>query len=71
MDNINIISFKNKVVKIYPNDTYYKYGKVLDIDNNGVIFEIVKCHEDSGYKVGEIVWISFSCRLTFKLEENN
>jgi hypothetical protein len=51
-------------VQIYPGDTYQKWGDIIDINNNGVLFKITKS-ETSDYKVGSIRFISYSANLNF------
>jgi hypothetical protein len=52
-------------VKMWPGDTYAKVGKILHISENGWEFEILKgTHENSVYKIGEIVFVSHSNNLT-------
>jgi hypothetical protein len=62
-------NFENKIVQIYPGDTYKKWGRVIDINSEGVTFEITKSTCDD-YVVGDIYFISYSARLTFKLAAN-
>lgn len=59
-------TYLNKEVQIYPGDTNSKYGIVRDINEQGVVFEITRSHVDH-YKVGDLYFIAFSARLTFKL----
>ncbi len=61
-----IETYLNKEVQIYPGDTYSKFGVVKDINENGVVFEITRS-EAQQYRVGDIVFISYSNNLTFKL----
>jgi succinate dehydrogenase flavin-adding protein (antitoxin of CptAB toxin-antitoxin module) len=60
--------FIGKEVKIYPGDTYDKYGKILEITDQGVLFLITRSEEKSnrGYTVGKKRFISFSARLSFE-----
>jgi hypothetical protein len=64
--NYMIETYLNKEVQIYPGDTYSKFGVVKDINENGVVFEITRS-EAQQYRVGDIVFISYSNNLTFKL----
>lgn len=54
-----------KEVRIYPNDTRAKYGKILEINDNGVLFLITKS-ECPGFTVGKRKFISYSARLNFE-----
>lgn len=51
-------------VRLHPHDTYYKNGKILEISEFGWTFLITDCHENSGYKFGEVVFISHNNVLT-------
>ena len=52
-------------VKMWPGDTYPKVGNILEINKYGWVFEMVKgTHENSVYKIGEIVFVSHSNNLT-------
>ena len=55
-------------VQIYPNDTYAKYGKIIDINDNGILFLITRADKGAGsaYEVGSYRFISYSANLTFK-----
>jgi hypothetical protein len=61
-----VSDFIGKEVIIYPGDTNKKMGIVLDITDAGVMFKITKGLE---YGVGDIVFISFSARLSFSCKE--
>lgn len=52
-------------VKLYPGDTYSKWAKILDIADNGILFEITRSNCEN-YKVGTIRFISYSANLTFE-----
>ena len=51
-------------VAIYPGDTNKKYGKIIDISEQGILFCISKS-QDKEYNVGSFHFISFSARLSF------
>lgn len=55
--------FLNKEVRIFPNDTYYKYGIVRDISDKGVTFEITRTNATI-LEVG-ILWFVEWTKLTF------
>lgn len=55
--------FLNKEVRIFPNDTYYKYGIVRDISDKGVTFEITRTNATI-LDVG-ILWFVEWTKLTF------
>lgn len=55
-----------KEVNIYPGDSNKKRGVILDIDDNGVLFQITYYSGSDGqYQVGKKYYISFEARLTF------
>ena len=56
----------NKIVQIYPSDTYSKFGEIIAMSSEGVTFKCVDAHSQSGWKVGEIRFISYSAKLSFK-----
>ena len=56
--------FLKKEVKIYPGDTYSKYGIVVSVDNAGVTFKITISEDKIQYPVGKLVFIAFSNNLT-------
>ena len=52
-------------VQIYPGDSYSKWGKIIDINNNGMLFLITKADRECwSYKVGSYKFISYSANLT-------
>ena len=54
-------------VQIYPGDTYSKWGRIIEINDNGVLFEITRAHKDcTGYTPGSYRFIAYSANLTFK-----
>lgn len=56
-----------KEVQIYPADTYSKWGRIIEINDNGVLFEITDADERcTGYPIGSYRFISYSANLTFK-----
>ena len=55
-----------KEARIYPSDTYAKYGKILEITDNGVLFLITKSDTPARYTVGKKRFISFSAKLNFE-----
>lgn len=53
-------------VQIYPGDTYSKWGRIIEITDKGVLFEITKAEKgENSYVVGSIRFISYSANLTF------
>lgn len=55
-----------KEVNIHPGDSNKKRGIILDIDDNGALFQITYYNGSDGqYQVGKKYYISFSARLTF------
>ena len=61
-------TFLNKEVQIFPGDTNWKYGTVLDINTVGVTFLITKSKCGS-YPVGSVRFIAFGNNLNFTLYE--
>ena len=59
-----------KEVRIYPNDTHYKFGKIIYMNDFGVTFLITEAQKESGYLVGKYQFISYSANLTFQ-EKNH
>jgi hypothetical protein len=56
-----------KEVQIYPGDTYSKWGRIIEINDNGVLFEITNADKQCiGYPIGSYRFISYSANLTFK-----
>lgn len=51
-------------IKLHPHDTYYKNAEILEVSELGWTFKILDCHENSGYKTGQIVFISNNNVLT-------
>lgn len=62
-------AFLGKEVQIYPGDSHSKFGIVTDITEQGVVFKITEASGLTEYKRGDIVFIAFSSRLTFKLRK--
>ena len=61
-------TFLGKEVQIYPGDSYTKFGIITDITEQGVVFKITQASERTEYKRGDVVFIAFSSKLTFKLK---
>jgi hypothetical protein len=55
-----------KEVRIYPGDTHAKYGKILEITDNGVLFLITRVEKGATYTVGKKRFIAFSSNLNFE-----
>ena len=53
-----------EVVQIYPGDTYKKWGRIIEVTEKGVLFEITRS-EAHDYSVGSIRFISYSANLNF------
>jgi hypothetical protein len=71
MSNTKFMSetFLNKEVRLHPNDTYYKYAIVKDINDVGIVFQITKAHPyyNDVYVEGTILFISNSSNMSFTL----
>lgn len=53
-----------KEVQIYPGDTYKKWGIVLEVNDNGMLFEITRAEDGApSYQKGSIRFISYSANL--------
>lgn len=50
--------FLNKEVNLFPSDTMWKYGKIVDINPTGIVVEITSVQNDfMDYKVGDIYFL--------------
>mgnify|MGYP000144302090 FL=1 len=61
-------------IKVYPNDTYFKYGIVVDETEHGIFVEWQKVHPESNYKVEEVSyfpWNNVSFTIVSKLLLHN
>lgn len=57
-------------VMLYPNDNNSKYGIIEDINPHGIIIKITEVDVPTiSYKVGDVTFISFDNKLTFKLRK--
>ena len=62
--------YLGKEIMLHPNDSISKYGIVEDINPYGIVVKITEVDMPSvSYKVGDITFISFMNKLTFKLRE--
>lgn len=62
-----IIGLKDLIgeeVQIYPGDTYKKWGRIIEVTDKGVLFEITRSQAQD-YSVGSIRFISYSANLNF------
>ena len=59
--------FLGKVVQIYPGDTYSKWGKVIDINDKGVLFDVVKVQRECDGWCKGMRFITWNNRLSFRL----
>ena len=51
-------TFLNKNVKLFPNDTNWKYGDIIDINLIGIIIKITSVQNDQmDYKKGDTYFI--------------
>lgn len=51
-------TFLNKEVKLFPNDTYWKYGIINDINPSGITIKITTVQNDqTGYKRDDVYFI--------------
>lgn len=64
MDNHNIQQYLNKKVQFFPNDTYYKEGYIIDVDDIGITYEVTNAyqHRDCG-----TFFINHACKFVFKV----
>ena len=51
-------------VQLYPGDTYKKWGRIIEVTDKGVLFEITRSG-DQDFSVGSIQFISYSANLNF------
>ena len=62
-------TFLNKNVKLYPNDTYYKFGDIIDINLVGIIIKITSVQNDQmDYKKGDTYFIPHE-KAVYKLSK--
>lgn len=61
----NAENYVGKEIRLYPNDTYEKYGIIQNVDDLGWIIKITKSHATS-YKVGQEYFLSHSKALSFE-----
>jgi hypothetical protein len=61
-----IEQFVGNEVQVYPNDSWAKFARVIDINPVGVTFLVTKS-EASAWKVGTIKFVAFSANLSFTL----
>ena len=61
-----LTDYIGKIVQIYPKDTYYKFGILLEVSSYGFLFEITSAEKASDYKKGDHVFFSISSQLSFK-----
>ena len=61
----NSENYIGKKIKLYPNDTYLKYGVIKNVDDLGWVIEITESKADS-YKVGQEYFISHSKSFIFE-----
>ena len=64
-----ITQFINKEVRVYPNDTYKKIAKVIDINPAGVTFLVTESEDSKGWPVNSIKFVAFSASLNFTLAQ--
>ena len=64
-----IAQFVGKEVQVYPNDTYKKIAKVLDINPAGVTFLVTESEDSKGWPVNSIKFVAFSASLNFTLAQ--
>lgn len=64
MDNHNLQKYINKKVQLFPNDTYYKAGYIIDVDDIGITYQVTDAYHqrDCG-----TFFISHACKFCFKL----
>ncbi len=64
----NMNDLVGKEVQIYPGDSYCKWGRIVEINDNGILFYITKSdHQCSlSYEVGSYRFIAYSANLQFK-----
>ena len=59
-------SFIGQEVQLFPGDTYYKYARLLEINEYGYVFKITRCANGCEYRVGDTVFFNHSCNVEFK-----
>lgn len=59
-------NYIGKHIQLYPGDTYYKFGIIMDLDDLGWVIRITKAHERATEKVNDVIFISHSTNAKFK-----
>ncbi len=63
-----IKEFVGKEVQIYPNDTYKKYGILLEVSEHGFLFKITESKADN-YKKDDLLFIAHATGVTMLLRK--
>lgn len=58
-----------KEVKLFPTDTYDKFGVLEDCNGFGMLFRITRAHEKSTLRVGQTYYVSHSTPLVLEIVE--
>lgn len=66
--NYDAENYLNKFVKIYPNDTYSKWGYIRRVDDIGFLYEVTKANEKESLGT---FFVSHSMGLRYKLVEED
>ncbi len=62
--------YLGKEVQLYPNDSVAKYGIIEDINPHGIVIKITEVDIPlATYKVGSVIFLSFTDKLIFKLRD--
>lgn len=59
-------NYVGKNVQLYPSDTYYKYGIIVDLDDLGWTIKITNAHERATEKVNDMIFINHATNVKFK-----
>lgn len=55
-----------KKVQIYPGDTYHKYGRIINVDDFGITYEVTEASRDCDKG---IFFCNHATQFTFKVIE--
>lgn len=66
--NYDAKDYLNKFIKIYPNDTYSKWGYIRKVDDIGFLYEVTKANNKSDLGV---FFVSHSMGFRYKLDDED
>jgi hypothetical protein len=54
-------------INLYPKDTYKKRAILMEVNQYGYLFEITFAEKNSGYNIGEIIFINHACKMEMSI----